>query len=111
MDELSTVSRIGFIQLCKEIIDQFTKIETNRKKRSLIHDDTVSSFAKKLDNYVMNLSNLILKKSQKEALSVAIQFCFPPKIISPILIETPFKARNDQLKYLVLTSEDDASWF
>ncbi|KAA3677273.1 uncharacterized protein DEA37_0014771 [Paragonimus westermani] len=71
---------------------------------------TLSEMAN-LDKYVKNFSNIVLNRTQKEALSVGLKFSIPPQKNHPVNLQTQFECLHDRLKSLEVTLTDAAAWF
>ena len=111
VESLNLFCRIKFYNYCMSVSSSVVNKQTVRNERSLSNEHILSNFSNDLDKYVLNLSSVTLNKTQKEALSVGLKFCVPPKRCNPINIRAQFENLYDQVKCLEPTSADAVSWF
>ncbi|KAF8567650.1 hypothetical protein P879_06587 [Paragonimus westermani] len=88
VDDLNSFCRIKFYNHCKQTIAYVTKKQIKKNTLSLSTEQTLSNFSKNLDKYVKNFSNIVLNRTQKEALSVGLKFSIPPQKNHPVDVQT-----------------------
>ena len=110
-EHLSLFCRTKFYNYCRAVTSKAACKRMKKNILSISNEEFASNFANDLDKYVTNFSKIVLNKIQKEALSVGLKFCIPLKKISTINVQTEFEGLYNQLKHLIPTSVDAASWF
>ena len=111
VESLNLYCRIKFYNYCSSVTRKVQDKQCIKNERLLSKESATSNFATNLDKYVLNFSDVVLTKTQKEALSVGLKFSIPPRGNNPIYVRTQFENLSEQLKDLVPSSADAASWF